>query len=149
MQKYYYGYDEFKNDVKELEKLIVPFGADTFIAVARGGLTLGHFLAHNLDTRRLYSINSVHYEKEKKLDSFEIFNIPDLKDAKKVVLLDDIVDSGETMEELFKILHQKYPRIEFKLATIFYKPTAKVQPDFTLKQAYEWIDFFWEVDTIE
>ncbi|MGM0623251.1 MAG: phosphoribosyltransferase [Campylobacterota bacterium] len=147
MHKYYYGYDEFKNDVKELEKKVASFGADTFVAVARGGLTLGHFLAHNLDTRRLYTINSIHYEKEKKLDSFDIFNIPNLKDAKKVLLLDDIVDSGETMEELLQVLGAKYPGIEFKLATIFYKPAAKVQPDFALKQAYEWIDFFWEVDT--
>jgi len=147
LQKYYYGYDEFKDDVKSLEQLIKPFEADTFVAVARGGLTLGHFLAHNLDTRRLYTINSIHYEKQTKLDSFEIFNIPNLCDAKKVILLDDIIDSGETMEQLIKLLHQKYPQIELKVATLFYKPTAKVKPDFTLKQAHKWIEFFWEVDT--
>ena len=146
LQKYYYEYDEFKDDVKALDKLVAPFGADTFVAIARGGMTLGHFLAQRIDTRRLYTINSIHYEKEKKLDSFEICNIPNLDDANKVLLLDDIVDSGETVAEILQILQSKYPQIEFKIATIFYKPTAMIQPDFSLKQAHQWIDFFWEVD---
>jgi xanthine phosphoribosyltransferase len=35
---------------------------------------------------------------------------------------------------------------EFKLASLFYKKTALVQPDFTVKEAPHWIDFFWEAD---
>ena len=70
----------------------------------------GHFLAEALDTRRLFSINSIHYDDTTKLDTFDIFNIPDLKDAKKVVILDDIVDSGETMREILKLLGSKYPQ---------------------------------------
>ncbi len=149
MQKYYYGYEEFVHDSRALVKKSAPFEADTLLAVARGGLTLGHFMASALDTRRLYAINSIHYEGTKKLDTFDIFNIPDLHDAKRVLLIDDIVDSGETMREIIKLLKKRYPLTEFKLATIFYKETAVVVPDFTLKEAHEWIDFFWEVDPLQ
>ncbi len=146
MEKYYYGYDEFIKDTLYLSKQLKEYEPDTLLAVARGGVTLGHFLASALDTRRLFTINSVHYEETKKLDTFDIFNIPDLSDAKKVVIIDDIVDSGETMREIVKLLQKKFPECEFKIATIFYKPTAVIEADFKVKEAKEWIDFFWEID---
>ena len=48
-----------------------------------------------------------------------------------------------------KILKDKFPGVEFKLATIFYKKTAVLQPDFCVKEAKGWIDFFWEADLRE
>jgi xanthine phosphoribosyltransferase len=146
LEKYYYGYDEFLRDTLNLAKQLKEYQPDTLLAVARGGVTLGHFLASALDTRRLFTINSIHYEETKKLDTFDIFNIPDLSDAKKVVLIDDIVDSGETMQEIINLLKEKYPNCEFKVATIFYKPTAVIEADFKVKEAKAWIDFFWEID---
>ena len=119
------------------------------IAIARGGLVLGHLLSEALETREIYSLNSIHYDGTKKLDTFEIFNIPDLSRKHKVVLIDDIVDSGESMVEIIKILQEKYHHCEFKIVTIFYKPTALIQPDFTVKEAKNWIEFFWEVDLLE
>jgi len=146
MDKYYYSYDEFVGDTLALTQKVKKYNPDTLLAVARGGLTLGHFMAQAMDTRRLFAINSIHYEKTKKLDTIDIFNIPDLSTAKKVLVIDDIIDSGETLNELLRILNQKYPDCQFKLATIFYKPTAIIKADFTLKEAHEWIDFFWEKD---
>ncbi len=148
MEKYYYSYEEFLKDVKELSLQLRVYKPDTLLAVARGGLTLGHFIAQALDTRRLFSLNSIHYEKDRVLDTIEIFNIPDLNDAKRVVIIDDIVDSGVTLNEILKKLKQIYPNCEFKLATIFYKPTALIEADFKVKEATQWIDFFWEVDPI-
>ena len=146
MEKYYYSYKEFVKDTKELIKKSKDYNADVLLGIARGGLTLGHFMGEALNTRSVYTLNSIHYEGTKKLNTFEIFNIPDLTKASKVLILDDIVDSGETMVEILKVLRQKFPLVEFKLATIFYKKTALLQPDFTVKEATQWIDFFWEAD---
>jgi xanthine phosphoribosyltransferase len=149
LEKYYYGYDEFRKDAKQLVSKVSSYNPDTLLSIARGGLTLSHFMAQAMDTRRLFTLNSIHYDNTKRLDTFNIFNIPCLKDAKRVLIIDDIVDSGETMEQIFLMLRKDYPDVEFKLATIFYKTTAIVQPDFAIKQAYDWIDFFWEVDLIK
>ncbi|MEA3384339.1 MAG: phosphoribosyltransferase family protein [Campylobacterota bacterium] len=146
MKKYYYKYDEFLEDCKNLSKQIKLYNPDTLLAVARGGVTLGHFLANSLDNRRLFTINSIHYDDTKKLDTFDIFNIPNLDDASKVVIIDDIIDSGETMTEIIKVLKTKYQNIDFKVATIFYKPTAIIKADFQVKEATQWIEFFWEID---
>ncbi|MFC2073663.1 phosphoribosyltransferase [Campylobacterota bacterium] len=142
----YYSYEEFVKDTKKLVECSKGFKADTLLAIARGGLTLGHSYALAVDNRRLFAINSVLYEKDKKGKKCEIFNMPDLKDAKRVLVLDDIIDSGETMKEVIALLKKSYPEAEFKIASLFYKPTAVIQPDFTVNEAKDWIGFFWEKD---
>ena len=146
MEKLYYSYDLFKEDTQKLVDKCRDYEPDILLAVARGGLTLSHLMAQAMDMRNLYTLNSIHYEGELKLDTFNIFNIPDVSHAKRVLVIDDIVDSGETMQEILKILGEKFPNVEFKLATLFYKKTAVLQPDYTVREANEWIDFFWEVD---
>ncbi len=148
MEKYYYSYDEFKKDTQILVDKCRGYEPDILLAVARGGLTLSHLMAQALDMRNLYSLNSIHYEGDLKLETFNIFNIPDVSHAKRVLIIDDIVDSGETMVEILKVLRQKFPGVDFKLATLFYKKTAVLQPDFAVREANEWIDFFWEVDVV-
>jgi len=146
LNKIYYSYTEFKNDSKELVKLCQDFNADTFLAVARGGLTLAHFMAQALNIRELYTINAISYDRKKQNLSSNIFNIPNLDSSKKVLIIDDIVDSGRTMKEILELLKELYPNIEFKLATLFYKKDAQIKPDFFVKQNSIWIEFFWEVD---
>jgi len=146
LEKYYYGYDEFVKDTQKLVDKCRDYEPCVLLAVARGGMALSHLMAQALDMRNLYALNSIHYEGTLKLDTFNVFNIPDMSKARKVLIIDDIVDSGETMAEIFNILRKKFPETEFKLATLFYKKTAVLQPDYTVKEANKWIDFFWEVD---
>ena len=146
MKKSYYSYELFKNDTQILVDKCKSFHPDILLAVARGGLTLSHLMAQALNIRDLYTLNSIHYDEQTKLDTFNIFNIPNISHAKKVLIIDDIIDSGETMVEVLKILKEKFPNIEFKIATLFYKSSAIIKPDFTIREANEWIEFFWEVD---
>lgn len=140
----FYSYDEFKVDVNMLAKEIKGYEPDVILAIARGGMTLGHFLAEALEMRDLYSINSIHYEETRKLDSIDIFNVPDLTKAKRAVIVDDIIDSGETMIEIKKVLNKEYPDLDLKVASIYYKDKALLRPDFAAREATEWIEFFWD-----
>ena len=146
MEKLYYSYELFVKDTQVLVDKCRDYEPEILLAVARGGLTLSHLMAQAMDMRNLYTLNSIHYEGELKLDTFNIFNIPDVSHAKRVLIVDDIVDSGETMREILKVLKNKFPKVEFKLATLFYKKTAVLKPDYSVREANEWIDFFWEVD---
>ena len=142
----FYGYDEFQNDVKVMARQINDtFTPDVILAIARGGLTLGHSLAVALDNRNLFTLNSIHYEDTQKLDTIKIFNIPDLSKFKKILLVDDIIDSGESMTEIKKELLRIYPHIDLKIASVFYKQKALIQPDYKIKEATEWVEFFWDI----
>ncbi|MCR8682502.1 phosphoribosyltransferase [Campylobacter sp. LMG 17559] len=143
---YYYAYEEFQKEIIPfMRKIKEEFNPDVLLAIARGGMTLGHFLAEGMGNRNLFSLNSIHYEDTQKLDTIKIFNIPDLSSYKKVLLIDDIIDSGETMIEIKRVLMKKYPHLELKVASVFYKPSALLIPEFYIKEAKEWIDFFWSI----
>ncbi|MCV3548954.1 phosphoribosyltransferase [Campylobacter sp. CNRCH_2013_0671h] len=143
---YYYTYEEFQKEIIPFtRKIKEEFNPDVLLAIARGGMTLGHFLAEGMGNRNLFSLNSIHYEDTQKLDTIKIFNIPDLSSYKKVLLVDDIIDSGETMIEIKRVLSQKFPHLELKVASVFYKTSALLIPEFYIKEAKEWIDFFWSI----
>ncbi len=142
----FYSYEEFVGDVQVLARDIKDnFAPDAIIAIARGGMTLGHFLAEALEMRDLYSLNSIHYEETRKLDTINIFNVPDLSKKTRILLVDDIIDSGETMIEIKRVLMEKFPHLELKIATVFYKDKALLHPDYRVRHADDWIEFFWDV----
>ena len=145
MNKKYYPYTEFREDLKTLtQKIDQDF--DAIVAIARGGLSMALMLGEHYDLREVYAVNTIGYEGTQKLDEVRVFNIPDLKDAKKVLIVDDIVDSGDTLVEVLKVLESQYVHTSFYSASIFYKPTAIIEPTWWVKEATEWIEFFWSED---
>jgi len=143
----FYSYEEFCVDVNVLAKEVkASFAPEAIVAIARGGMTLGHFLAEALEMRDLYAINSIHYEETRKLDTIEVFNVPNLSKVTRVLVVDDIIDSGETMIEIKRVLLEKYPHIELKVAAVFYKEKALLRPDFAAREATQWIKFFWDFE---
>ena len=142
----FYSYDEFAVDAKKMAKQIKDeFDPDVILAVARGGLTLGHSLAVALNNRNLFTLNSIHYEDTNKLDTIQIFNVPDLSKYTKILLVDDIIDSGESMVEIKRELLKRYPNLDIKIATVFYKEKALLLPEFKVKEAHDWVEFFWDI----
>ncbi len=132
-------------DARELtEKIGWEF--DAIIAIARGGMSLAHLLGEYYDLRSVYTINTIGYDDTRKCDRVQVFNVPQLDDAKSVLVVDDIVDSGDTLIEVLAYLQAKYPHIEYKTASLFYKKSAKIAPTWYVKEADAWIDFFWSVD---
>ena len=145
MKKHYYPYAEFLDDLKMLVKKIdKPF--DVIVGISRGGLSMAQMLGEYYNIRKVYAINSIGYDDTTKLDKVWIFNVPDLSSAKNVLIVDDIVDSGDTLVEVLDTLREKFPHVVFYTASIFYKSRAKIKPDWYIKEATEWIDFFWSVD---
>ncbi len=146
---YYYDYRQFCGDIQTLSVQCAPFQADTILAIARGGVTLGHALSMNLNVRNLQSIRIESYDGDTHRESVTVLGQCDLSSSKRVLVVDDIVDSGQTLFTLLPLLHSENPHCEFRVATLFSKQTALVQPDFFLHEATEWIDFFWERDFLK
>lgn len=144
-----YTYEHFLNDIQTLTTRCEAFKPDTILAVARGGVTLAHALAMSLDVRNLQSIRVESYDGEFQREAVSILGKTDLEGYKRVLVVDDIVDSGQTLAALLPYLRTEYPQCEFKIATLFTKSTALLQPDFSLHEAHEWIEFFWERDFLK
>lgn len=142
----YYSYENFKNDANSLIEKVRNSDFDGIVAIARGGLTLSHVMAEGLDIRRVQSVRTELYDKTSKRDSITIFAECDFKDVKKILVVDDIADSGDTLKAVMEHLKSNFKDIEFSSATLFYKKTSIYEPDFWINEADQWIDFFWERD---
>ncbi len=107
---------------------------------------MAQMLGEYYDLREVYAINTIGYEGTQKKEQVEVFNVPHLKSDKTVLLVDDIVDSGDTLLEVLNVLREMYPNIIFLTAAIFFKPTACIKPTWYVKYPTGWIEFFWSED---
>jgi len=144
--KQYYSYEEFREDTKTLLYKIKSFEPEAIVGIARGGLTLSHAIAEGLDIREVQTFRTELYDVNCKREALTLFGSCNFVDKKRVLVVDDISDSGETLRVIMKHLQEEFPSIEFKSATLFYKYSSKYEPHFWINEAKNWIEFFWEVD---
>ena len=145
IKKIYYPYSEFRKDLQTLTKKIDQ-EFDTLIPISRGGLSMGQMLGEFYGIRKVYAINTIGYEDIKKLDEVKVFHLPNLEGSNRVLIVDDIIDSGDTLIAVLDILKREYPEVIFFTASLFYKSTAIVEPTWWVKQPQGWIEFFWSED---
>ena len=121
--KVFISYSEYGNLLNCLvDKLKDVKGLKYIYGIPKGGLPIAVHLAHHLDLR-LVETNEV-YERDKE----------------EILIVDDIVDTGETMSR-FKDVDSHYPMV----ASLFYKTESEIVPDYYAKSiGHIWIVFPWE-----
>jgi xanthine phosphoribosyltransferase len=145
MVKRYYSYEELVVDCKALcSRLDETY--DALLVVARGGMSFAHLLSQKLDIRDISLISLASYDDTIQRDSVTIKEMPNLDSNKRYLIVEDIVDSGKSMDALTDALTQEYPKLNYDVASLFYKKTASYRPKYYIHEAKEWIEFFWEVD---
>ena len=142
----YYAYESFKLDTNLLIKKMQSFNPEAIVAIARGGMSLAQAIAEGLDVRDVQSVRTELYDDTQKRDTLKLFGTCDFGDKKRVLVVDDIADSGETLKTMMDNFKNLHPNVTFKSATLFYKESSIMEPDFWINEADDWIDFFWERD---
>ncbi len=143
----YYSYDEFKKDILTLSKTLKHNNYDTIITIARGGFIPTHAIGEALGIRHIQTLNAISYDKNIKQHSVKLETKElNLARSKKVLVVDDISDSGETLDALMGYLEKNFRDLSFESATLFYKKTSIYKPTYYVQEANEWIEFFWERD---
>jgi len=128
------------------EKISSSYRPDTIVTIAKGGLIPARILGDLLGVGEIGFIEVKFYKgigetREKPYVTFTA--LPQL-DGKKILVVDDIVDSGRTLQVVGDILSRfKYAGLKF--ATIFVKPWSTVIPDYYSEVVEEWIIFPWEI----
>jgi uncharacterized protein len=121
------------------------YKSDILVAIARGGLIPARILVDLLEMPTFDSIQIEFYsginqtKLEPTLRQTLITNIV----GKKVLLVDDIADKGESLK-LAKTHLQQQGASQIKTATLYYKPQSITIPDFCEKQTTNWVVFPWE-----
>jgi xanthine phosphoribosyltransferase len=146
--KKYYSYQNFKIDTNQLIQAVKPYQPEAILAIARGGYTLSHAMAEGLNIRDVQSIRTELYDKSCKRDDLSLFGSCDFQ-VKRVLVVDDIADSGETFAFIMNYLQEKFPTLQFQSAALFYKKSSIYEPDYWVNEADAWIEFFWEKDFLQ
>ena len=128
------------------------FVPDIVVGLSRGGLPPGIMMSHYL--------NKPFIPFETALRDFPVWksNTTALKSAKKVLVIDDICDTGDTFKKLKEELSEALPDLDIKFASLHHNAPAKFKPNWygalvnkDIKDVwlvYPWEDWF-ERDTIE
>jgi hypothetical protein len=133
-------WDDYHRAIEELAVRVHDSGwrFDQVLALARGGLRVGDVFSRVFDVP-LAILSTSSYRKEAgtergALDIARHITMPVGSLAGKVLLIDDLVDSGITLGNVQQHLMKNFPQVtEVKSAVIWYKACSTVRPDFYLR----------------
>ncbi len=139
------SWDELHKDIKDIVKKIKRdnYKPDIVIALSRGGFVPARVICDLLIIKDLVSIKVDHWGVTATKDGKAHLRYPikiDLTD-KKVLIVDDITDTGESMI-LAKDFVKKLKPKDIKTASIFHIKHSKFIPDYYSKQI-NWIWVMW------
>jgi uncharacterized protein len=115
------------------------------VGIARGGTVPSRLLCDLLETKDLAAIQIEYYDginKTKKEPALKQCFHGELK-GKKVLLVDDISDSGRSLQFAKNYLQQQGAK-EIKIATLYAKPKTITKPDYCEEQTSSWVVFPWD-----
>jgi hypoxanthine phosphoribosyltransferase len=120
------------------------FKPDLVVAVARGGYVPARLICDFLGVENLVSLQSQHWTEAAKVEERAIIKFAYVIDASglNVLVVDDIVDTGETLK-LAKEHVEKYwnPKQVKTAALQWISPVARFKPDYYYIEVKEWIWF--------
>jgi len=135
------SWEDLERLVPELAARMGGYKPDAILGVRRGGEVLARQLQVYVGGS-LYFVDVRHYEGDRRLERVEVGDMPELSEDKvEVLVVDDLIDSGETVAEVVRRLQGK----RVKVAVLAVKPWSCVTPDFYVFETERWVVFPWEV----
>lgn len=151
-------WETFGEASRNLSQQIIDSGwmPDLIIGVARGGLIPAGAIGYAIGVKAMGSINVEFYtDIGKTLPEPEL--LPPYLDAsdmdgKKALVVDDVADSGKTLDLVCRILEHEdldpeKPKlnVDVRSAVIYTKPVTIFHPDYVWRNTDKWINFCWSV----
>lgn len=137
-------YDMLIDQAQEIKQ--ISFKPDIIIGISRGGLVPARILTDLLETPQSTTIGIEFYVGIAQRGLQPILKQPLVipVDGKRVLLIDDISDSGQSLKLAKNYLLEKRAS-EVRVATLYVRTSSLVKPDFFEKESDCWIVFPWEI----
>lgn len=136
----YVSYDEYHNLIEKLAIKIhqSAWEFDTILCLARGGMRPGDILSRIFE-KPLAIMSTSSYRADSgttqgHLDIARFITTPKGEIAGRVLLVDDLADSGHTLDAVISMLKQNYPAItELRSAVIWTKAMSTFSADYSVE----------------
>ncbi|MEM1879529.1 MAG: phosphoribosyltransferase family protein [Desulfurococcaceae archaeon] len=132
--------------VKLAHEISKRYKPDVIVAVAKGGLVPARIMLDflNVDEFGVVEVKfykSIGFTMDKPF--IRILALPPIAD-KNVLVVDDVVDTGRTMQLVVNTL-SSYRVKNVKTVALFLKPWSTFMPDYYYSTSEDWIIFPWEI----
>lgn len=144
------GWQAIQRLARTLARRIAVSGyqADLIVAIGRGGYVPGRILSDWLGQTPLTSFGIQHYRDLRRERAARV-SYPLAADVtgQRVLLVDDVADSGETFALALRHLAERGPPAELRSAVLHYKTVSCYRPDYFAARvrAWRWIVYPWAV----
>ena len=136
----YVSYDEYHNLIEKLAIKVHQSGweFDTILCLARGGMRPGDVLSRVFD-KPLAIMSTSSYRADAgtvqgHLDIARFITTPKGEIAGRVLLVDDLADTGHTLQAVVEQLRNNYkPITELRTAVIWTKGVSNFAPDYSVE----------------
>lgn len=142
MNKLYYSWENFQNDILAINSKMYSdsWMPDCIIGIKRGGLVPAVSLSHLLGV----PMYSVVYQQRDGSNTLNISELSELPANSKILIVDDICDTGETFKKIQTI---KFSNMRF--CCLFYNIRQKININYFARKIdrdkdNSWIVFPWE-----
>ncbi len=150
-------WEGFGEASRELTRSIVESGwiPDLIIAVARGGLLPAGAISYAMGVKAIGTMNVVFYtgvgETLEKPELLPPLMDVSAVDGKRVLVVDDVADSGKTLKMVMKLLAEHglsldgdgAVQVDARCAVIYQKPRSVLTPNYVWRVTDKWINFPW------
>jgi uncharacterized protein len=125
-------WEEYHQSIEQLADKIAPWEFNQIVCIARGGLRVGDILSRIFNQPLAILATSSYGNRERgDLTIASHMTMTGDKLGDRVLLVDDLVDSGITLQETVAWLHDRHPEIQqLKTAVVWYKACSIYVPDY-------------------
>ena len=145
-KKIFYSHNHFKADISMLAHDIIDRGLpDVIVGIARGGLVAATYLSHALDVPMVpasWSTRDGRTNKNIPYDHIKSF-------GSRILVVDDIIDSGLTLQQILDDFAKNAPTLKVSCATLWQNTDAPIVAEYYMNEISRanddsWIVFDWE-----
>ncbi|MCX8185347.1 MAG: phosphoribosyltransferase [Sulfolobales archaeon] len=117
---------------------------DAVVSIMRGGVVPALVVSDILNVDSFYAVRVKHWGIAEELYPVPVIEqLPQGKiENKRVLLVDEVADTGKTLEVALRELSKLAPR-EIRTAVLHLKPTSVVTPDYYAEKLEKWIWIFY------
>jgi hypothetical protein len=140
MEHLYVSWDEYHRLIERLALQVYESGYkfDAVLSLARGGLRIGDVFSRIYDRPLAILATSSYREAagtaQGKLDIAEFITMTGGQLQGKVLLVDDLVDSGVTLQRVTEHLRSRFPAIaQVRTAVLWQKAVSMFKPDYCVE----------------
>jgi hypoxanthine phosphoribosyltransferase len=142
---YYIDWETYGGLVARLTEKVRSSGKkfDLIVGIARGGIPVAMVIADQLGVK-IDIINVKSYTGISKRSKPRIIStLTENVKRKRVLVVDDLIDEGDTMDTVIDYLRRQGVR-QLDTAVLFKKPWSRFDPEFYLEVLEKWVVFPWE-----